>query len=1069
MRLDNLQGAPRSTSPSNPPIPETTAAPAGNGSAATPATGADLVLERRLADLLASVVKKDEVPVDANFFYDLGADSLVMAQFCARVRKQPDLPAVSIKDIYQNPTISALAAALAPAEEATAQVQVHGRLAEVLAGVLDIEHVPVDANFFHDLGADSLVMAQFCARVRKQPDLPAVSIKDIYQNPTIVALAAALAPAEEATAQVQVHDRLAEVLAGVLDIEHVPVDANFFQDLGADSLVMAKFCARVRKQPDLPPVSIKDVYRTPTISALASALAPAEPVPSIPPVVASTLTLRSAGPEASPAPVPKATSANEAGRGRHRALPAGRIAATTTEYVTCGMLQVLIFLAYTYVFGLIFENGLDWVWAGNGLLDQYLRSAGFGTSTFVAMCTLPILVKWVLIGRWKPQEIRIWSLAYVRFWLVKTLVVANPLVLFAGSPLYLLYLRALGARVGKGAVVFTRHMPVCTDMLTIGEHTVIDKDSFLSGYRAINGVIQTGYVSIGENVLIGEKAVLDIDTSLGDGAQLGHASSLHEGQAVPAGESWNGSPAGRTSTDYRMVPPAPCGTIRRVRYTVLQLANRLLITVPVASTGLALVVVDVPWTREIFETPGLSLASWSFLSTVLWLSLALFIGAVIVSLIFVMTVPRLLNLALKPDRVYPLYGIHYVMHRAIGRITNRKFFHELFGDSSFIVHYLLSLGYRLSPVVQTGSNFGTEVKHDNPYLSAVGRGTVVAAGLSFINANYSSTSFSVSRSTIGANSFLGNDIVYPPQGKVGENCLIATKALVPIDGEVREGVGLLGSPAFEIPRTVQRDSVFIRMAHDEEFPRRLAAKNRHNLVSMALFLLSRGFYTFVVLLFSLSAVDLFHQFRAFAIMGLPIVMLVFTVLYFAFVERASTGFRGVRPKHCSIYDIDFWRTERFFKLCARSNVHRLLIGTPFKGLFWRLVGVRVGKRLFDDGAGMSEKNIVTLGDNVILNAGSYIQCHSQEDYAFKSDATIIGSGCTLGVATMVHYGVTMGDGAVLAPDSFLMKGEEVPAFERWGGNPAEALTASASGGPARPLGAASRALIGGATDAVAAF
>jgi acetyltransferase-like isoleucine patch superfamily enzyme len=34
--------------------------------------------------------------------------------------------------------------------------------------------------------------------------------------------------------------------------------------------------------------------------------------------------------------------------------------------------------------------------------------------------------------------------------------------------------------------------------------------------------------------------------------------------------------------------------------------------------------------------------------------------------------------------------------------------------------------------------------------------------------------------------------------------------------------------------------------------------------------------------------------------------------------------------------------------------------------------------------------------------------------------------------------VTIGDGAVLAPDSFLMKGEEIPPHERWGGNPASA-------------------------------
>ena len=72
----------------------------------------------------------------------------------------------------------------------------------------------------------------------------------------------------------------------------------------------------------------------------------------------------------------------------------------------------------------------------------------------------------MLVGRWKPQQIRVWSLAYVRFWIVKTLVQRNPLVLFAGSPLYVLYLRALGAKIGRGVVIFSRHVPVCTDLLT---------------------------------------------------------------------------------------------------------------------------------------------------------------------------------------------------------------------------------------------------------------------------------------------------------------------------------------------------------------------------------------------------------------------------------------------------------------------------------------------------------------------------------------------------------------------------------------------------------------------------
>ncbi len=88
---------------------------------------------------------------------------------------------------------------------------------------------------------------------------------------------------------------------------------------------------------------------------------------------------------------------------------------------------------------------------------------------------------------------------------------------------------------------------------------------------------------------------------------------------------------------------------------------------------------------------------------------------------------------------------------------------------------------------------------------------------------------------------------------------------------------------------------------------------------------------------------------------------------------------------------------------------------------------------------MTERTLVTIGDDCTFNAGSGIQCHSQEDGAFKCDNTTIGSGCTLGVGAFVHYGVTIGDGAVLAPDSFLMKGEEVPPYEHWGGNPASEM------------------------------
>jgi hypothetical protein len=354
------------------------------------------------------------------------------------------------------------------------------------------------------------------------------------------------------------------------------------------------------------------------------------------------------------------------------------------------------------------------------------------------------------------------------------------------------------------------------------------------------------------------------------------------------------------------------------------------------------------------------------------------------------------------------------------------------------VHYLRVVGYDLSRVEQTGSNFGTDVKHEIPLLCSIGSGTMVADGLSMINSEFSSTSFRVSRVFIGPRNFLGNRIAYPARGRTGDNCLLATKVMVPVDGPVREGVGLLGSPSFEIPRSVDRDSRFDELKDPDELRRRLAAKNRHNAATMALFLCSRWMYVYgLILLAGLSMV--LHDSFGILVIAMDIAMApVFTVIYFVLVERFETALHALRPLYCSIYDRDFWRRERYWKVPSEMYP-QAFNGTPFKNVVWRLLGVRVGRRVFDDGCYLTERALASIGSDCTLNTGCVIQCHSQEDGTFKSERTAIGAGCTLGVGAFVHYGVTVGDGAVLAADSFLMKGEDVPPHARWEGNPARAV------------------------------
>jgi len=800
---------------------------------------------------------------------------------------------------------------------------------------------------------------------------------------------------EHVPAETETERILADALGAVLGIGEVSVVSNFFDDLGANSLLMAQFSAKVRKTGALPSTSMREIYQNPTIRSLALLLGGATPAAAAP---AATGTV---------------------------------VRTSSVRYVLTGVAQLLIFLGLTYLSALLIDIGFTWAAAGSTPLKVFERSSLYMVALLLATLLLPILAKWLLIGRWKPREIRLWSLGYLRFWTVKTLIRASPLVLFAGSPIYVLYLRALGMKIGKGTTILSTNVPVATDLISIGANSVIRRGASFTGYHATSGKLVTGRVILGRDVFVGETSVLDIGTAMGDGAQLGHSSSLHTGQLVPAGASWHGVPAEPTTTNYRVVQPIRIRGVRRFLFSLVQLVA-MLVVVPVVSGVVVTLLTAIPVVATFFDPARLSFVGSRFYVSMLAISAILFFGFTLLGLLTMIILPRLLSPLVRPGRTYRLYGFHYLVAQAITRLSNSRFFMMMFGDSSAAVGYAKSLGYKLGVVEQTGSNFGTEISHDSALLTTVGTGTMLSDGLAIMNSDFSHTSFRMSRIAIGERNFMGNNIALPADAKIGRNVLLGTKVMVPIDGPVREDVGLLGSPPFEIPRSVARDSAFDELKRPDVLRKRLRAKARHNLGSMVTFLIYRWAQFLAVFLIMTAAASLYRRFGHFSVAVGFLAVMAFNMVFVALAERAVLGFRRLTPRFVSIYDPYFWRHERLWKVLAAP----LFSGTPFKSLSWRLLGVRVGKRLFDDGAAIPEKTLVTLGDDVVLNAGSVIQGHSLEDGTFKSDYITLGSGVVLGVSAFVHYGVTMGDGSVLEADAFLMKGEETAPFTHWAGNPA---------------------------------
>src|SRR5207249_4187271 len=126
-------------------------------------------------------------------------------------------------------------------------------------------------------------------------------------------------------------------------------------------------------------------------------------------------------------------------------------------------------------------------------------------------------------------------------------------------------------------------------------------------------------------------------------------------------------------------------------------------------------------------------------------------------------------------------------------------------------------------------------------------------------------------------------------------------------------------------------------------------------------LFARWVGVLIVSLLELAGLAVYDVAGHVATAGLLAAGLLVSALYFALVERCVAGFRSLEPTYCSIYDSRFWVHERLWKVPALDYLHSF-DGTAYKAFIWRLMGVRIGRRVFDDGVHIPERTLVAIGD-----------------------------------------------------------------------------------------------------------
>ena len=133
------------------------------------------------------------------------------------------------------------------------------------------------------------------------------------------------------------------------------------------------------------------------------------------------------------------------------------------------------------------------------------------------------------------------GLTYFRWWFADRLVEAVPIAMITGSSLHPLWLRALGAKVGRETNLgsMTVRAP---DLLSIGDGASIGNAVNLENARVEGGELVLGRIEIGNEVCIGSYVVIEGNSRLEDWAHLEGQSALADGSVQPARSVWAARP-----------------------------------------------------------------------------------------------------------------------------------------------------------------------------------------------------------------------------------------------------------------------------------------------------------------------------------------------------------------------------------------------------------------------------------------------------------------------------------------------------------------------------------------------
>ena len=813
---------------------------------------------------------------------------------------------------------------------------------------------------------------------------------------TVVAVDADLSDTPQTPAEAALFAALRQLFPG----QPITRDADFFSDLGGHSLYAARLASALRADPKFAHITVRDIYQTRRVGGIADVLAESQPGA---PLVEVTWT-------------PPATWKRwTCGLAQAAAIP-GLIAVRMAQWMAP-------FFTYHYFTG---EPG------DSMAIAVAASVAAFLLSTLLEFA-IAIAGKWLIIGRLKAGRYPLWGLTYYRWWLADRLIEAAPAYFLSGSTLYTWWLRALGAKIGRDVTIgsITLRAP---DLLTLGDGVSIGNAANFENARVEHGVLVVGAITLAHEAGVGSYAVLEGNTRIGAYGHLQGQSALSDGETLPAGRVWKGSPAADAGPFDRASRPAR-PAVSRVRMWVegaYFFAGALLIAtlffLPVFP-GFML----IDWIDDADKFPLLESSDLAFQLTKYFLLAFPATGVLVVCTALLSAGIRWAVLPrLKPGR-WPVHSNLYCAKWLVSQIQESSLavLHGVYA-TVFAPFWYRLLGAKVGRDAEISSALGLV-----PDMLTLGDETFIADAVMLGDESIDGGWMTMQPTVISRRSFVGNGAYIPDGTVLPENVLIGVHSTVPANAQIHEGDTWLGSPPLHLPARETTAGFPEHLTYHPSPARRLArgGVEAFRIVSPHAIVTAVG-YTVVLNTMPLAG-DGNWQAVSVYLTAAGIFYGIGTFFFVAALKWALIR----RYKKCSVpmWTGFVWLSEAVTNLyegIAVPNFLRYLRGTPLLPVALNVLGCRIGKGVYLDTTDMTEFDCVAIGDYSELNALACPQTHLFEDRVMKIDQVSIGRRVYMGPRSAVLYSAVVADNAQLGALTLVMKGEFIPAASSWKGCPA---------------------------------